>query len=436
MIRLNSYIGPLFLGAFLFVNFLTIGQELQLKFLMPTTNTLYFSEVIGSSYYPVDSFKLENSHLRIDTRNRPSGYYKLHFSETNIVDIILNNEEIVEIAFHDTLLQDGVNVIQSKENTILWNYKYYSRNIQALQGQIYIQRSYLNAEDSLYQELSSKLDTLEKLKKAYLFKLANENRNSFFARTSLALSPPLFLEGTTSAQLHFRNVNFNDPTLIRSAVFSSSIMEYFQKYTSYDEQGFQEAVDYILALANQNQEVYEYCLNYMLEVFNLVGPDVIFDYLIETYLLDGGCADANVSNEFKNISESYRKLMPGNQAPLFSIRDTAGVVQQSNKLYVDKPNLLFFWSSQCSHCHEAIPKLVALQNKINVIAISLDNNKQDWIEYITENNLPFTHVSDLLGWDGPTHQLFKVHKTPSYYLVNKNGVIQGKPKSILELENF
>lgn len=437
MDKVKPYSLRIIAGAFLFLLVLTgEAQELKLNFKFPSGQKLYFSEVIGPTYYLLDSIELnDKKQVVFDVSNSPIGYYKLHFNDTNTVDIIINKEPKIEITFHDSVLQNGVEVKESVENMLLWNYKYYSRNVQQLQKQIIIQRSYLMPLDSLYRSLTDKLDTLDNLKRDYLLKLAEENPTTYFNRTVAAAQPPTPKEGQTLKQVHFQNIDFSDPTLIRSSVFTSAMMDYLQRYTEYSEDGFHESIDFMLAFANQDQQVYEFCLNFLLEVFNLVGPDVIFDYLVENYLLEGGCSDAEISDDFKDIAEGYRKLMPGNKAPEFKIQDTLRNEVSSLDLYTDSLNLLFFWSSQCGHCHEAIPELIKLTG-LNVIAISLDTNEEDWLNYIDQYKLPFHHYSELKGWDGEVNKLFKAHKTPSYFLINNLGIITYKPKDISDLKKI
>lgn len=445
MISNNKYCFRIFSGAFFFLFiFIANAQQLKLNFSFQTNQKLYLSEVVGTRYFLIDSAIINSKKpIEFNIENKPTGYYKIHFNDSNIVDIIINNEPKIEITFHDSILQNGVEINKSIENQLLWNYKYYSRNVGVLQNQILIQRSYIDQKDSLYISLSAKLDTLDALKSAYRNQLASENPKTYFKKTVYAAYPPTPLVNQTEKQVFFKNVDFSDPTLIRSAIFPGSMMEYLQKHTEYSEDGFYESIDYMLALAQQNQQVYEYCLNYLLEVFNLVGPDIVFDYLVENYLLQDGCSEANISDEFQQISEGYRKLMPGNKIPEFTIKDTARKDITSNELYGEKSKfntqnltLLFFWSSQCVHCHEAIPELINLQDKLNIIAISLDTNEEDWIKYIKERQLPFNHYSDLKGWDGETHKLFKVHKTPSFYLTDKNGYIMDKPKTVNDLYQY
>lgn len=415
------------------------SQQLTALFKHQNNQYVYLSEVLFGRAYKVDSTKIDNYKASFSTKSHPVGYYQLSLNDTNYVDIILNNEDSVIVQFNDSLLRNGVEVISSKENTVLWKYKYYSKKVQELQKEVLIHRSYLQEGDSLFDRLNDQYNTLEAMREGFLIQLAKDNPSTFFTKTVYAAKPPLPKQGETAKQVHFRNVDFSDPSLIRSSIFSGSVLQYFQLYTDYTEEGFQESVDYVLALANANNQVYEYTLNFLLELFNAVGPDIIFDYIIENYLLDGGCTNDNIAENFIEITQEYRNLLPGKPAPEFSIEDTTGKAIESNTLWTNQHNLLFFWSSRCGHCHEQIPelkKLVNENNKLNIIAISLDDNRDDWLTYIKENSMNFYHFSDLKGWDGTVHKKYRIHKTPSYYLMNQVGIITQKPKTVEELRAF
>jgi len=58
-----------------------------------------------------------------------------------------------------------------------------------------------------------------------------------------------------------------------------------------------------------------------------------------------------------------------------------------------------------------------------ILQVSLDESKQEWIDAIGEDELTWNHVSDLVRWDSPVVNLYRVEKIPSNVLVDPNGRI-------------
>ena len=102
--------------------------------------------------------------------------------------------------------------------------------------------------------------------------------------------------------------------------------------------------------------------------------------------------------------------------------------------------ILFFWYADCSYCHGQIPDLLRIYNTykskgLEVIGISIDTEKGKWISGIKAKNMPWLHLSDLKGWKSTAIQTYKIHKTPGYYLLDKNMKIVSKPTHVRAIES-
>jgi peroxiredoxin len=61
-----------------------------------------------------------------------------------------------------------------------------------------------------------------------------------------------------------------------------------------------------------------------------------------------------------------------------------------------------------------------------VLGVSLDNNKQPWLKAIEIDNLDWTQVSDLKGWNNEVAAQYKVQSIPQNFLIDPNGKIIAK----------
>ena len=63
---------------------------------------------------------------------------------------------------------------------------------------------------------------------------------------------------------------------------------------------------------------------------------------------------------------------------------------------------------------------------LNIVGVSLDNNKDQWKQAIEQDGLEWHHVSHLKRFQDPVAQLYNVDAIPAAFLLDENGVIVAK----------
>lgn len=90
--------------------------------------------------------------------------------------------------------------------------------------------------------------------------------------------------------------------------------------------------------------------------------------------------------------------------------------------------LIDFWASWCGPCREENPNVVAAFNRFKdknftVLGVSLDENKQAWINAIKEDKLNWQQISDLKKWSSAATSLYGIDGIPYNVLIDPQGKI-------------
>ena len=101
-----------------------------------------------------------------------------------------------------------------------------------------------------------------------------------------------------------------------------------------------------------------------------------------------------------------------------------------------KNYILVFWSTACSHCLKAIPKLDKyLKGKpdISVIAYSLEKTDFKWKKM--KQDLPnWHHVLGLNKWKNKIVTTYAINSTPDFFILDADKKIIARPYELKDLK--
>jgi len=146
--------------------------------------------------------------------------------------------------------------------------------------------------------------------------------------------------------------------------------------------------------------------------------------------LDTGVRQSYYGKLLQNALTKEKLTAIGSPAPDFSCADINGkplTLSSMKGKYV----LLDFWASWCGPCRRENPSVVKAYHRyhdkgLEIIGVSLDDNKADWQNAVSKDGLNWAQVSDLKGWNSEPADLYGVKAIPMNYLLDKSGNIIAK----------
>ena len=172
---------------------------------------------------------------------------------------------------------------------------------------------------------------------------------------------------------------------------------------------------------------------------NIIGASILDVYkttwgrAVASELFEPMSSEIKKSHYGKNI-ETYltlnKDLKIGDHFVDFELPNTEGKEVKASD-FNGKYLLIEFWASWCGPCRKENPALVKLYNEysgkgLEILAVSLDTEKDAWTGAVRKDELPWKNVSNLDGDMTAPAIIYGVSAIPDNVLIDPSGVIIGR----------
>lgn len=279
---------------------------------------------------------------------------------------------------------------------------------------------YIYGADALYEQIdtvvaadgvfryTAEVDTLTPL--WVLF--PNNHREMLFADKGLTVT----MRGDTAAMGRIHIGGGEQNALLQS---------FYQHTDSIEDTKALAAVADSFIRTNPYSEVSIYLLR---EYFvNLPHPDhTKIKTLIGT--MSGNLQDNNYIQQLKRMLDARKPLVKNSVVANYNVRDSEGE-NVSTADYRDIYLLITFWASWDEESRQRQRELIAVKEKyekhnFDILSISLDTDREKWLQAIREDSTTWRQACDLDGWSTGIVERMQIEHLPANVLLNPSRRIQ------------
>ena len=238
------------------------------------------------------------------------------------------------------------------------------------------------------------------------------------------------LQSTFSMQISLLNQEMRSTPMQQDSVLNKNLRDRFESA----EVAYRNSLKQLIS--EQNGSITAILL---LNEYIPIEPNLDF-YEEQIPIIKGKMNESWIFNDLQNQVQNIKKLALGSVAPEFSLEDPDGKLIHLSD-FKGKYLYLDFWASWCQPCRMENPDLVKVYEKykdsdFEILGVSFDKKKENWLKAIADDGLGWQHVSDLKYFDSELIGLYNIEGIPMTFLLNPKGEIIAKNIHADDLEHI
>ena len=425
-------------------------SQIQIEVQNSPSKIYYLQQVKGDRLIMVDSLLVENDNLLFEWKDSYlQGMYRLFDGEHELLFMADNMPIVLYTVYPE--LQEQLIIKESLSNHIWFEYlevkKRTYENLDLLNPIV----NWYDKDSEYYQITLNEFKKQQNTLPLWLDEQSKKYKELLAIKFIQADLKPLLPQGLSIQEQQeffkqhwFDQVDWHDQDLIHSDILTNKITEYLGLYANRNMQkaelqmAFKYAVDQIIPLSQDDNEMYAFVLDYLVRGFERFNfEDVILHIAINYPPPTEQCENEERKSEALNRLAKYESMQIGQKATDFILPNLQGEDIQLSSQSKEKI-LLVFWASWCPHCKELIPKLQEWYSQENqkswqVFAISIDTENDDLESYLSTHDINLPVLCDFKGWDTQAALDYNIYATPTMIVLDKDLKILSKPLGIYDL---
>jgi thiol-disulfide isomerase/thioredoxin len=419
------------------------GYHLKIKIGGLRDSLCYLGNYYGEKQYLKDSCHADaNGNIFFNgDKPLPGGMYLIVMPGKKYFEVIIDKEQhfSLETDMYDPVT--GMKVKGSNDNTLFYDYLRFinarSKEIEPLKTE-YEQVKDDKAKAGDVRKRMAAIDSaVFKYKNDFIAAHPGMLLTSIFKATEEVKlpDPPKKADGSTDSLAlfyyykshYFDNINLQDDRLVYSPVFHPKLDHYLKKLTLQMPDSVIMEADKIIGRLKPGSEMFKYVVWWITNTYetsNIMGMDAVFVHMAKNYYTKEKAFWADDTQLFK-IQDRAAVLEPiliGKKVKNLVLKDDK---EAPRSLYdiKTKYTILYFWDPDCGHCQKITPKLKDLYTELapkglQVYAVCTEVEKDKWLKYIKEKELPWINVGDFELRNNFRHE-FDISTTPQIFILDE-----------------
>lgn len=449
-----------FSALFVFAQADSEGADIRVTVDGLTNGKAYLIGQFGDQYFRADSSQIVDGGKMHFTTEEPyePGLYFVFVQNQVTLQVLIDKDQVFEMNTRKADPTGAMVVTGSLDNELLFKNLKFEAELNPKLSVVTNKLSTLTEGIAEYDKLKVQQDELVDQRKRHLASFSEQYPNSFFTIFKMAgqnpeLTYPKKADGTldTAKQVfNYRNafwdnVDLTDGRLLRTPVVFNKLKKYMKEITPQVPDSIIASADRLIGKVIGENEYYKFfcnwiALNYEPEKTTVMDPQAISVHMVRNFFTKERAfwEDTVQIWRLQQRAEEMEASLIGLKGPNVNAKDPSGVKRSLYDMKADYV-VVYMYNPTCEHCMEQTPKLVEYYNQwkekgesVEVYAIALGTDNEEWTNYIRTVGMKWTNVFD------PTNRaIFKkyyVDITPEVYVLDKDKVIIAKNINVDQIQ--
>ncbi len=388
---------------------------------------VYIYTLNGSKDVLVSKVTKQQNQWVLKYPSRYVGMMKAYFPENNFTLNFISENKDVRIKLEPGAGTLPQVVYEDAANQVMNQMQNYQRKVDNILPALHQMKGYYSANEPFFKAITQEISTLSKGKpsaEGFDFVTYYSDNYGRLVNTSSDTQP-------TAAEIVDFFVSSNE-LLESSNLMRPLLVTYLNRF---DANGAQGAIDSLLAALDIESSRGQTVLSEVIDIFGAYNmPE-----MKKIFLAKGSNLKCTLNDRLASTLEVNLNTEVGSVFANYQFNNATNSESKSIHEVKAKRKVIAFWSSTCQHCETDLPKFIPYYKKFQeqgfeIIGLSMDTDAQAYES--RAKAYPWVNDTELRGWYSSFAEKYNVSATPTYFVLDENNKIIGKPDYASDVIKF